>query len=68
MQSWHCGLSSVKRTGVSELQSQTPERKAYMSTFLITLLQTAVKFVLFVAIALAGIICGKKFMDKKNSQ
>jgi hypothetical protein len=68
MQSWHCGLSSVKRTGVSELQSQTPERKAYMSTFLITLLQTAVKFVLFVAIALAGIICGKKFKDKKNSQ
>lgn len=39
-----------------------------MSAFLITFLQTAAKFVLFVVIALAGIICGKKFKDKRNQQ
>ena len=39
-----------------------------MATFLIALVQTALKFILFIGIAAAGIICGKKMKDKKNQQ
>ncbi len=37
-----------------------------MSAFFITLFQTAIKFVIFAAIALSGIILGKKYRDSKK--
>ena len=39
-----------------------------MTAFFISLTETAVKFVILGAIAFAGIVCGKKFRDKKNNQ
>lgn len=39
-----------------------------MATFLIALIQTALKFILFIGIATAGVICGKKFKDRKKQQ
>lgn len=37
-----------------------------MSAILISLLQNGLKFVLFVGIAWAGIVCGKKYRDYKD--
>lgn len=39
-----------------------------MSAFLATFIETAVKAIILGAIAFAGIICGKKFRDKRNQQ
>lgn len=39
-----------------------------MSAFFIALLKTAVEFVILVAIAVSGVILGKKFKDKKTNQ
>lgn len=39
-----------------------------MSAFLATFIEAAVKFVILGAIAFAGIVCGRKFRDKKNQQ
>lgn len=39
-----------------------------MSAILISLIQNAFKFVVFIAIAWAGVVCGKKFRDRKDSK
>lgn len=38
-----------------------------MAAFIGTFIETALKFVILGAIAFAGIVCGKKFKDKKTS-
>lgn len=39
-----------------------------MTAFFISLAETTIKFIILGAVALAGIVCGKKFRDKKNNQ
>ena len=39
-----------------------------MSAFFAPLVSTAVKAVILAAVALAGIVLGKKFRDKKSTQ
>lgn len=39
-----------------------------MSAFFIELLKTAFEFVLIVAIAVSGVILGKKYKDKRTNQ
>lgn len=39
-----------------------------MSAFFISLLKTAVEFVILVAIAVSGVILGKKYKDKRTNQ
>lgn len=39
-----------------------------MSAFFISLLKTAVEFVILVAIAVSGVILGKKYKDKRMNQ
>lgn len=39
-----------------------------MSAFFIELFKTAVEFVILVAIAVSGVILGKKYKDKKTNQ
>jgi membrane protein implicated in regulation of membrane protease activity len=39
-----------------------------MSAFFATFFQTALEFVILLAIAVAGVMAGKKFRDKKESQ
>lgn len=39
-----------------------------MSAILISFLQTAVKFLFFLALAWGGIVCGKKFRDHKDAK
>ncbi len=37
-----------------------------MSAILVSLLENGLKFVLFIGIAWAGIVCGKKYRDHKD--
>lgn len=39
-----------------------------MSAFFIELIKTAVEFVILVAIAVSGVILGKKYKDKRTNQ
>lgn len=58
------------QTGSKEVSEWfgSPEKEAFMSAFLASFIQYAVKFIILAAIALAGIVCGKKFRDKRNNQ
>lgn len=39
-----------------------------MTAFIASLAEYSIKFIILGAVALAGIVCGKKFRDKKNTQ
>lgn len=39
-----------------------------MEAFFASLVEYTVKFIILGAVALAGIVCGKKFRDKKDTQ
>lgn len=39
-----------------------------MSAIFASFLMNTIKFVCFIAIAYAGVLCGKKFKDKKEAQ
>ena len=39
-----------------------------MSAILFSLLENGLKFVLFIGIAWAGIVCGKKFRDSRDAK
>ena len=57
-----------QQTAQASEEKRQPEKEESMSAFLATFIETAVKFVILGAIAFAGIVCGRKFRNKKNQQ
>jgi len=45
-----------------------PEKEEFMSAFFATFIETVIKAAILCAFAFAGLVCGKKFKDKRNKQ